>query len=418
LTAILQPSDEHSNHPRVGKQRLLVLSSLFPPDVLGGAEMSAYNLAAWLRDKGFEVGVLTTAKTPEEACEAVEIDGMKVWRVWMPRLYPMFFFARAKAWQKPLWHLQDHFDPRNRKIVARILREFKPDFVNIHLLQGIGYNALKEIARCGVPTTFFLHDLGLACFRMSMFRKGKACEKQCLLCNMSSLYKRHCARQLPALEFVSPSQANLDILAKYFPVGQWHNAVIMNANKYPVPTVTRRESATVRLLCVGRLHVTKGIELLLQVVGDLAAKYDFTMTIVGSGPDEASLREKYGRFSWCRFTGFVTQEEVSNAMVNSDVLCVPSVWAENSPGVVIHALGLGLPVVGSDKAGIPELVEDRKNGLLVPPGDLQAWATALSSILENPLILKPWRAYALENAYKFDQDYIGERLLRFLSLTL
>lgn len=46
-------------------------------------------------------------------------------------------------------------------------------------------------------------------------------------------------------------------------------------------------------------------------------------------------------------------------------------------GGVIHALSLGLPVIGSDKAGIPELEEHGKNGLLVPPGDKLAWEVAL-----------------------------------------
>jgi glycosyltransferase involved in cell wall biosynthesis len=75
-------------------------------------------------------------------------------------------------------------------------------------------------------------------------------------------------------------------------------------------------------------------------------------------------------------------QDISNIMVNSDILCIPSIWAENSPGVVIHALSLGLPVIGSDKAGIPELVEDGKNGLLVPPGDMLAWQVALERILD------------------------------------
>ena len=102
-------------------------------------------------------------------------------------------------------------------------------------------------------------------------------------------------------------------------------------------------------------------------------------------------------------------------MVNSDILCIPSIWAENSPGVVIHALSLGLPVIGSDKAGIPELVEHGKNGLLVPPGDKLAWQVALERILQDPRCLIPWRDYALENVYGFDQDYLGNKMLYFIN---
>jgi glycosyltransferase involved in cell wall biosynthesis len=101
-------------------------------------------------------------------------------------------------------------------------------------------------------------------------------------------------------------------------------------------------------------------------------------------------------------------------MVDSDLLCVPSIWFENSPGVVIQALGLGLPVLGSDTGGIPELVEADRNGALVPPGDMAAWQAALERILSDPSRLDRWRAYALQNTYRFDQDYLGNETMKFI----
>ena len=414
MTETIPSSNDALNHTTVMGQRFLVISSVFPPDIIGGAEMSAANLARWLKQQGADVAVLATAKNPKEAHGCREIDGLKMWRVWMPRAYPQFYFARAKWWQKPFWHLQDHFDPRNRKIVAGVLDEFKPDFVNIHVLQGIGYNALREIGKRKIPTTFFLHDLGLACFRMSMFKNGKECAGHCTVCRMSAAYKEDCVRTIPNLGFVSPSRANLNILAKYFPVRNWATAAIMNASRYPAPTAAREESDAVRFLFVGRLHATKGIDLLLEVAANLAQRYKLKLTVVGGGPDEEILRAKYGAMPWCTFTGFINQQEISNHMINSDVLCIPSVWAENSPGVVIHALGLGLPVIGSDKAGIPELVEHEVNGLLALPGDLVAWQTEMERVLRDPSCLAPWRDYALANAHKFDQDYLGARILEFV----
>jgi glycosyltransferase involved in cell wall biosynthesis len=399
----------------IRNQRLLIISSLFPPDALGGAEISSYEQALWLRKQGTEVGVLTTAKVPSEAHGCREIDGLKVWRVWMPRTYPQYYFTTAKWWQKPVWHLQDHLDPRNRSIVARVLDEFNPGHINMHLLQGIGYNVMREIGKRGIPATLFLHDLGLACIRMGMFKNGHACETHCAPCKVSAAYKLGCARTNAALEFVSPSRANLEFLAKYFPVKRWRHAVIMNANKYPAPTMARSESEHIRILYVGRLHATKGAIILLEAAQNLESRYKFSLTMVGSGPDETALRAKYGHLPWCKFTGFLSHQDISNIMVNSDILCIPSIWAENSPGVVIHALSLGLPVIGSDKAGIPELVEHGKNGLLVPPGDKLAWQVALERILQDPRCLIPWRDYALENVYGFDQDYLGNKMLYFIN---
>ncbi len=410
----LQNHDGAGSGPLAGK-RLLVVCSLFPPDILGGAEMSASNLTHWLKDNaGVEIGVLTTAKAREEACDGVDENGLKIWRVWMPRPYPIYRFPKAPQWQKPIWHLQDHFDPRNRTIVARVLDDFKPDYINIHVLQGIGYNALNAIADRRIPTLFFLHDLGLACIRMSMFKNGRDCAGRCALCAVSSAYKRSLARRLSHLAFCSPSRANLERLAQYFPVKNWPNTAILNANKYPRASAARTESDHLRILYVGRLHVSKGIHLLLQVAADLAKTHRFTLTIVGTGPDEERLRREYGTQPWCHFTGFVDQAAISNFIVGSDVMCIPSIWAENSPGVVIHALGLGLPVIGSDRGGIPELIENGKNGCLFRADDAAALRAALERIFQEPALLENWSSYALSNAYKFDQDHLGRRILEFI----
>jgi glycosyltransferase involved in cell wall biosynthesis len=332
----------------------------------------------------------------------------------MPRIYAHFGFADEPAWKKPIWHLQDHFDPRNRRIVRKVLQQFQPDFVHIHMLQGIGYNALEELIMRNVPTVYVLHDLGLACIRMSMFREGRDCAKQCTICKVSGLYKARIIRRFRRLGFCSPSRSNLANLARVFPVKGIPSVSILNANMYPPPSETRRQSAFVRILYVGRLHLSKGVHVLLAAASMLAAQYRFSVTIVGSGPAERELHDMYADASWCRFTGFVAQEAISNLMVNSDVMCIPSIWMENSPGVIAHALTLGLPVIGSNKGGIPELIRHGVTGLLVEPGDLSAWRRALGSILELPSLLERWRENALDGTSEFEQSRLGTQLLEFM----
>ncbi|MDD3289173.1 MAG: glycosyltransferase [Alphaproteobacteria bacterium] len=407
----MNPSDAGT----IKNKRILIISSIFPPDSRTGAEMSAYNFAHWLKKQGNEVAVLTTAKAPDEVLSGEEVDGLPMWKVWMPRLYPIIYFFKAQFWKKPIWHLQDYIDPRNRKIVGSVIDDFKPNLISVHIIQGIGYNSLIEIGKRNIPVIMFLPDLGLACFRMAMFRNGCDCPKQCALCKLTSAYKSHCVKQVPRIGFMSPSRANLEKLAQFFPIKKHLNTSIMNPNKYPAATVGRTTSDCVRFLYVGRLHITKGVDILLKAARELAATRDFTLTIVGSGPKEAELRNEYGNLPWCKFTGFISQQEISNLMVNSDLLCIPSIWSENFPGVVVHALGLGLPVMGSDKGGIPELVENGKNGTLIPAGDCNAWKSALADAIDNPAKLKNWSKNALNNASKFDQDNIGRQLLNFIS---
>jgi glycosyltransferase involved in cell wall biosynthesis len=190
--------------------------------------------------------------------------------------------------------------------------------------------------------------------------------------------------------------------------------VLLNANKYPRPTVVHPQRDKVRFLYVGRLHAAKGVAVLLRALDVLAHSFEFDLNIVGGGPEEQSLRERFGDRKWCHFNGHVDEETVSNFMQQSDVLCVPSIWLENSPGVVIHALSQGLPVIGSDKGGIPELVLHDRNGLLVPAGDESAWRDALARILTTPEILDAWRSNMIEHADVFDQDMLGRKLMQFV----
>jgi glycosyltransferase involved in cell wall biosynthesis len=79
----------------------------------------------------------------------------------------------------------------------------------------------------------------------------------------------------------------------------------------------------------------------------------------------------------------------------ADVLVVPSLWAENAPLVALEARAAGCPVIASDIGGLPELIEDGRDGLLFPPGD----SDALAAILAQPakirgLAVRPPRSLA------------------------
>jgi glycosyltransferase involved in cell wall biosynthesis len=393
--------------------RILIVSSLYPPHVQGGAEICAYNLATWLARNGHEVAVLTTSPTKQAELFGEMVEGVRLWRIFMPRAYTAFVGQTAPGWKKPFWHLQDVLDPRNEKIIERVLDVFQPDFVNVHHIQGIGYNGLKVFGVRDLPVVYTLHDIGLACVKMAMFSKGKECDELCTTCAITAKLKRSYLTSIRRIGFISPSQANLDRLLALQPIEPYPRARIPNAIRYPKPTVERSPSDRLRLLYVGRLDETKGVDVLLDAVEPLADTHDFSLKVVGTGPAEAALRARYGHHSWLTFTGQVPLQEATNSMAAADMLFIPSIWLENSPGVVIQALSVGLPVMGSDKGGIPELVTHGENGVLVPPGDVEAWRTAIRSILENPTFLEQYRENAERRATEFDQDHLANRMVAF-----
>lgn len=394
--------------------KVLLVTALYPPLMLGGAENSARNLAEWLVRQGVEVAVVRA--TDEGEAEGVETNehGVRVYRVRTSHIYPPFRFPAAPGWKKPLWHLQDHFAPGIAARVGRILDDFAPDLVNVHMIQGIGYPVLRELARRRIPVNYVLPDLGLACIRMSMFKNGSDCEGHCAPCKASASYKLGLVRKLERVGFISPSRSNLETLSRFFPVKDYPHTVILNPNAYPQPTRPRSESPTLRLLYAGRLHASKGVDMLLEAVETLVAETGITIRLAGKGQQEEELRARFGDKPWCTFLGFLSQQELANEMMDSDLLCIPSIWAENSPGVVIQALGLGLPVIGSDRGGIPELVEDGVNGRLVTEQTVAAWTDALGKIARGQEPLASWRASAAATAQDYTQDAIGERVLAWM----
>ncbi len=373
--------------------------------------MSALNLARWLVRQGHEVGIITAADKTDPELYGDPIEGMRVWRLAFPRPYTFWNHTKVSKWWKPLWYLQDHFDPRNRRLMAIALEGFRPDCVYIHTPAGIGYNSLREIGRRNIPAIYFLHDLSLACLWGGMFKDGKICATRCTKCRVASHIRFAAATSIPALAFCSPSCANLEKAASVLPLEKFKTAAILNANTYPAATLPRTSSNHVRFLYVGRMHATKGVGMLLEVLEKLATSYRFTIDLLGEGADAAVWRARFGQHAWCRFRGHVPQTEVSNYMAQSDMLCTPSIWTEPLGDVVIHALVLGLPVLGSAIGGIPELIEHGKNGQLIPPNDSAAWEEAIRSVLENPAQLETWSAYAKTHTQKFDQDTNGHKIL-------
>lgn len=395
--------------------RILIISAVFYPYVKGGAEISATNLAAWLSRQGHEVGVLAAAQAPAEAVEDKSERGLRVWRIWSQRPYPGTKAGDAPGYLKPVWHGLDLFAPSNRKAIGRVLDAFKPEVVNVQYIQGLGYNGLLEIGKRGLPTVFTLHDLGLACLRMALFKGDAECGTQCTACRVTTQLKASYVAAIERFGFISPSAAVLSAIRQFEDFDRYPGAVIRNANKPAPPSAARTEVVTPRFLFVGRLHPAKGIHLLLEALAPLAERFAFSLKVLGSGPSEQELRERYVGMSWVEFGGQVAQQDVANAMVNSDLLFVPSIWAENSPGVIIEALALGLPVMGSNKAGIPELVNDGETGVLVEPGKVDAWRAAVAALLENPTELQRLRAGASARGSEdlFDEDKFGAQTLAF-----
>jgi len=141
------------------------------------------------------------------------------------------------------------------------------------------------------------------------------------------------------------------------------------------------------IVFVGRLAAVKGAPVLLEAFRAVRAAHpQATLTLIGDGPLRADLEARaaaLGLDDAVAFTGYLSQQAVADRLADADVFVLPS-FAEGVPVVLMEAMASGLPVVTTRIAGIPELVEHGVSGLLVPPGDVEALAAALTGLLADP----------------------------------
>jgi glycosyltransferase involved in cell wall biosynthesis len=170
----------------------------------------------------------------------------------------------------------------------------------------------------------------------------------------------------------------------------------------------------VRLLCVSRVDPRKGLRFLPAALAMLRARaFEPSLDILGPtvgrlGEEEqaATLAEagRLGIEGAVRFRGAATLEQVAHAYTEHDLLLVPSLPGEGIPRVLLEAMAAGLPVVATRVAGIPDLVCDGENGLLVAPGDGEALGRAAARLLEDEGL----RACCVEGGYATAREHTAD----------
>ena len=135
---------------------------------------------------------------------------------------------------------------------------------------------------------------------------------------------------------------------------------------------------------IATLQEKKGHRVLLEALAATPALADARLVVIGDGPLRGALEARareLGIGDRVVFCG--TRRDLGNLLSAMDVFVLPSFW-EGLPLVLLLALGAGRPVVATAIAGIPEVVRDGENGLLVPPGDVEALGLAMGRLGGDP----------------------------------
>jgi glycosyltransferase involved in cell wall biosynthesis len=178
-------------------------------------------------------------------------------------------------------------------------------------------------------------------------------------------------------------------------------------------TPHRSDGSTI--LCVARQYPRKHIADLLRALSQVRRVVPSAhAVIVGDGPEHKALRVLAAELELgdaAQFQGAIADhDEVARWYRRADVFCLPSVQ-EGFGIVFLEAMASGLPVVAPHATAIPEVVPDGQAGLLVPPGNVEALAAALTRLLREPVLRAEYGAYGQAHARRYHWDLVAGQFL-------
>lgn len=195
---------------------------------------------------------------------------------------------------------------------------------------------------------------------------------------------------------ISCTQYNLDYLKRLDIPGLDEKAVCVHhgvdIERYPP---ANRPQKPPLLLCVGQLVEKKGLEYLIRACRRLVdQKQEFVCHIIGLGPNRQKLEAliaELGLQGIVKLCGGLPHEKVIEQYSHATIFAIPCIRGDDGnrdgiPNVLAEAMAMKLPVVSTTVSAIPELVQDEVNGLLVPARDEKALTSALTRLLDDPLL--------------------------------
>lgn len=186
--------------------------------------------------------------------------------------------------------------------------------------------------------------------------------------------------------------------------------VLPNAAPAPVdgPAPDPAAAGEARLLYIGGFHdPVKGGEVLLDALPAIIAQHPgVQVTIAGPGEPPARLAAVNGRATWL---GWLDADAKARALREADIFLMPST-SEGLPVALLEAMAYGKPIVATRVGGIPDVLADGTEGMLVPPGDVAALADAVVTLVGDPARAWELGRAAKERVAELGPDTIAKRL--------
>ena len=365
--------------------RLLIVSGIWPPDV-GGPASHAPEVAAFLRERGHDVEVVITAnRAPADESYPVH---------WVSRSLPKGV-VHARALSTIAAHARTSDVVYTTGMFARTAAACTltrtPSVVKL-----TGDPAFERMRWRGTFTG------GLEEFQHESRRLESA-----------ALRALRTATLRAATRIVCPSAYLRDAVISWGVPAERVTVLPNPIPRAPAPVdrdATRRRlgvDSQVLLAFAGRFGPQKALDVALDAV---AATEHVTLALAGEGDGAANLRRRAEPLGdRVRFLGALPRDEVLELFAAADASVLSSSW-ENLPHAVLESLAVGTPVLATAVGGVPEIVEDGVNGLLVAQGDRQAFAAAVARFAADASLRERLRAGAAASVERFAPEHVYAEL--------
>ncbi len=375
--------------------KICLVTNLYEPYSIGGADIYVKWLARALMRYGHEAFVVTTCPARESfpGVKREKIDGILVYRFYPLNIYWGYLAQRKPLFLKPFWHTIELWNPHVYLLFRRILNKELPEVVHINNMGGLS-NAVFWACRGGRRRIVYtLHDYISVCPKSVLLRSNMGiCDNPHLLCSFYQAIKRWNLKRTVDV-FTAPSQFVIDMHQKYNLLARDRCSVVPHGVDVTTTDINelnrlreeRERTSSINILYVGRVDRHKGLSVLIHAFKK-ADRENLRLHIAGSGDYMDEARHELEDCGRVTFHGWVSGSDKREVFSKSDVCVLPSICYEAAGLVILEAYKYGLPVIGSRIGGIPEMINENETGFLFEPGDESGLALIFQGISKARLV--------------------------------
>ncbi len=364
--------------------RILVVSSLYPPQALGGYERSCADVMTRLHDRGHEVSVLTTDTRLPGVDDEVQPHVHRTLR-WY---WDNHQIVQPSAAQR--WAIERH----NRATLRHTIEQCRPDVVSVWSMGAMSLGLIDVLNAAGVPVAYVVCDEWpvygprLDAW-LALYRRRRTRPVAPVVRRLSGL-----STALPAPRDATFLWLSAFVRDRVLAATGWrpaHETVTysgIDTDDFPIATDTEANDWSWRLLCVGRVEPRKGFMAAVEALAALPT--EATLRVIG--PDDGThaaelmtLADRLGIADRVHI-GALPRHELRRAYAAADAFLFTSAWQEPFGLTPVEAMACGTPVVAAATGGSAEYLADEVNCLVVPPRDSAALASATRRLAECPAL--------------------------------